>query len=145
MTQLESARKGIITPEMKRVAEKEKVSPEFIRDEIVAGRLIIPANINHLKYRLDPTGIGIGVSCKLNANIGNSATTSNLDQELEKLHMAVHYGSDTVMDLSTGGDLDAIRDAIIQASTVPVGTVPIYGALGEGAEARRPDLGDHAR
>jgi len=129
MTQLESARKGIITPEMKRVAEKEKLSPEFIRDEISAGRLIIPANIRHLKHRLDPIGIGIGVRCKLNANIGNSSTTSNLDQELEKLHMAVHYGSDTVMDLSTGGDLDAIREAILQASTVPVGTVPIYGAL----------------
>ena len=129
MTQLESARKGIITPEMKRVAEKEKVSPEFIRDEIAAGRLIIPANINHLKGRLDPIGIGIGVSCKLNANIGNSSTTSKLDAELEKLHMAVHYGSDTVMDLSTGGDLDAIRVAMIQASTVPLGTVPIYGAL----------------
>ncbi len=129
MTQLEAARKGLITPEMKRVAEKEKVSAESICEQLVAGTLIIPANINHLKYRLDPTGIGIGVSCKINANIGNSATTSNLDQELEKLHMAVHYGSDTVMDLSTGGDLDAIRDAIIQASTVPVGTVPIYGAL----------------
>src|SRR5258708_32052151 len=132
MTQLEAARKEFITPEMNRVAEKEKVTPEFIRDEIVAGRLIIPANINHLKYRLDPTGIGIGVSCKLNANIGNSATTSNLDQELEKLHMAVHYGSDTVMDLSTGGDLDVIRDAIVQASTVPVGTGPIYAALERG-------------
>src|ERR1700690_2152808 len=129
MTQLEAARQDLITPEMKPVAEKEKVSVESIRDQLVAGRLIIPANINHLKHRLDPTGIGIGVSCKLNANIGNSSTTSNLDQELEKLHMAVHYGSDTVMDLSTGGDLDAIRDAIIQASTVPVGTVPIYGAL----------------
>ena len=93
MTQLESARKGQITPEMKRVAEKEKVTPEFIRDEIIAGRLIIPANINHLKKRLDPMGIGIGVSCKLNANIGNSSTTSKLDDELEKLHMAVHYGS----------------------------------------------------
>src|SRR5438034_1463468 len=129
MAKLEGARKGVRTREMKRVAEKEKVSPEFIRDEIVAARLIIPANINHLKHRLDPTGIGIGVSCKLNANISNSATTSNLDQELEKLHMAVHYGADTVMDLSTGGDLDAIREAIVQASTVPVGTVPIYGAL----------------
>ena len=129
MTQLESARKGEITPEMKRVAEKEKVTVEFIRDELISGRLIIPANINHLKKRLDPMGIGVGVSCKLNANIGNSSTTSKLDDELEKLHMAVHYGSDTVMDLSTGGDLDAIRDAIIDASTVPVGTVPIYGAL----------------
>jgi phosphomethylpyrimidine synthase len=129
MTQLESARKNIITPEMKRVAERENVTPEFIRDELIAGRLIIPANINHLKFRLDPMGVGIGVTCKINANIGNSATTSNLDQELEKLHAAVHYGADTVMDLSTGGDLDAIRDAIIQASTIPVGTVPIYGAL----------------
>src|SRR5471030_2471871 len=129
MTQLEAARKNEITPEIKRVAEKEKVSAEFIRDEIVAGRLIIPANINHLKGQLDPMGIGIGVNCKLNANIGNSSTTSKLEDELEKLHMAIHYGADTVMDLSTGGDLDAIRDAIVQASTVPVGTVPIYGAL----------------
>src|ERR1039457_6620698 len=94
MTQLESARQGDITPEMRRVAEKEKVTAEFIRDEIVSGRLIIPANINHLKGRLDPMGIGIGVSCKLNANIGNSSTTSKLDDELEKLHMAVHYRSE---------------------------------------------------
>jgi phosphomethylpyrimidine synthase len=129
MTQLEAARKGQITPEMKRVAEKEKCAAEFIRDEIVAGRLIIPANINHLKYRLDPMGIGIGVSCKINANIGNSATTSSLEGELEKLHAAVHYGADTVMDLSTGGNLDEIREAIVQASTIPVGTVPIYQAL----------------
>src|SRR5471030_412063 len=129
MTQLESALKGQVTPEMRRVAKKEKVTPEFIRDEIKAGRLIIPANINHLKYRLDPMGIGIGVTCKINANIGNSATNSNIDEELENLHAAIHHGSDTVMDLSTGGDLDAIRTAIIQASTVPVGTVPIYGAL----------------
>jgi len=129
MTQLESARQGTITPEMKRVAEKEKVTAEFIRDEIAAGRLIIPANIHHLKKRLDPMGIGIGVTCKINANIGNSATTSKIDAELEKLHAAVHFGADTVMDLSTGGNLDAIRDAIIEASTVPVGTVPIYGAL----------------
>src|SRR5258708_37639078 len=132
MTQLEAARQNVITPEMKRVAEKEKTPPEFIRDEILAGRLIIPANINHLKARLDPTGIGIGVSCKLNANIGNSSTTSNIDQELEKLHMAIHYGADTVMDLSTGGGLDAIRDAIVQASTVPVGPVPVYAALERG-------------
>src|SRR5580658_1077905 len=108
MTQLEAAQKGQVTPEMRRVAEKENVTPEFIRDEITAGRLIIPANINHLKYRLDPMGVGIGVSCKINANIGNSATNSEIEQELEKLHMAVHYGADTVMDLSTGGDLDEI-------------------------------------
>lgn len=129
MTQLEAAQKNLITPEMKRVAEKENVTPEFILNELKTGKLIIPANINHLKHRLDPIGIGIGVTCKINANIGNSSTTSNLDQELEKLHMAVHYGADTVMDLSTGGDLDMIREAIIKASTVPVGTVPIYGAL----------------
>ena len=76
MTQLEAARKGQMTPEMKRVAEKENVTPEFIREELQAGRLIIPANINHLKHRLDPIGIGIGVTCKINANIGNSSTTS---------------------------------------------------------------------
>jgi len=129
MTQYESAKKGEVTAEMKRVAEKEKVSAEFIRDEIAAGRLIIPANINHLKHRLDPMGIGIGVTCKINANIGNSSTTSDNHQELEKLHAAIHYGADTVMDLSTGGDLDAIRTEIIPATTVPVATVPIYQAL----------------
>jgi phosphomethylpyrimidine synthase len=136
MTQLEAARKGQVTAEMRRVAEKEKVTPEFIREEIAAGRLIIPANVNHLGYRLDPLGIGIGVTCKINANIGNSSTTSNLEQELEKLHMAVHYGADTVMDLSTGGNLDAIRLAIIQASPVPVGTVPIYEAM---EKVQRPE------
>src|ERR1019366_7971938 len=114
---------------MKRVAEKENVTPEFIRQEIALGRLIIPANVNHLKYRLDPMGVGIGVSCKINANIGNSSTTSDIEGELEKLHAAVHYGADTVMDLSTGGDLDKIREAIIESSTVPIGTVPIYQAL----------------
>src|SRR5258708_18526065 len=101
MTQLEAARQGRITPEMQRVAEKENRTPEFIRDEITAGRLIIPAYINHLKYRLDPTGVGIGVNCKINANIGNSATTSNLYEELEKLHMSMHYASDPLMHLST--------------------------------------------
>jgi phosphomethylpyrimidine synthase len=129
MTQLEAARSGRITPEIKRVAEKENCTPEFIRQEIAAGRLIIPANINHLKHRLDPTGIGIALRCKINANIGNSSTTSDLATELEKLHMAVHYGADAVMDLSTGGMLDEIRAAIIRVSTVPVGTVPIYQAL----------------
>ncbi len=129
MTQLEAARKNIITAQMQRVAEKEGVTPEFVRDEISAGRLILPANTEHLKYRLDPIGIGAGVTCKINANIGNSSTTSNLDQELDKLHQAVHYGADTVMDLSTGGDLDAIREAMVRTSTVPLGTVPIYGAL----------------
>ncbi|MBV8880008.1 MAG: phosphomethylpyrimidine synthase ThiC, partial [Planctomycetaceae bacterium] len=94
--------------------------------EVAEGRAIIPANVVHLKAKLDPMGIGIGLTCKINANIGNSAVTSDVDSELKKLHTAVHYGSDTVMDLSTGGNIDEIRQAIIAASTVPIGTVPIY-------------------
>jgi phosphomethylpyrimidine synthase len=109
VTQMQRARAGEITPEMKRVAERENLSPEFIRDEVARGRAIIPANINHLKYKLDPMGIGKNLNCKINANIGNSSTTSNIDVELRKLHNAVHYHADTVMDLSTGGDLDLIR------------------------------------
>src|SRR5439155_80221 len=115
--------------EMKRVAGKEKVAPEFVRDEVARGRAIIPANVNHLKYGMDPMIIGINFNCKINANIGNSATTSDLNGELKKLHNAIHYGADTVMDLSTGGDLDMIRDHMVQNSPVPLGTVPIYGAL----------------
>src|ERR1051325_2351020 len=130
ITQMQRARAGEITPEMTFVAEKEKVTPEFVRDEVARGRAIIPANVNHFKYvRMEPMIIGINFSCKINANIGNSATTSNLDGELEKLHNSIHYGADTVMDLSTGGDLDKIRETIIKNSPVPVGTVPIYGAL----------------
>ena len=98
-----------------------------MRDEVARGRAIIPANINH--RNLEPMGIGVAFFCKINANIGNSATTSNIDEELEKLHRSVHYGSDTVMDLSTGGDIPMIRKAIINASPVPIGTVPIYEAL----------------
>src|SRR4030042_4481713 len=91
--------------------------------------MVIPANVSHLAMQLDPLGIGTACSIKINANIGNSAVTSNIDQELDKLHSAVHYGADTVMDLSTGGDIDAIRAAIVQASTVPIGPVPIYQAI----------------
>jgi phosphomethylpyrimidine synthase len=101
----------------------------LIRDEVARGRLVIPANVNHLAQRLDPMAIGKVASVKINANIGNSAVESNIDQELEKLHHAVHYGADTVMDLSTGGDIDAIREAIVAASPVPIGTVPIYQAI----------------
>jgi phosphomethylpyrimidine synthase len=126
---MQRARSGDITPEMTRVAEKEKVAPEFVRDEVARGRAIIPANINHLKHKMDPMIIGMNFNCKINANIGNSSTTSDLACELNKLHMAVHYGADTVMDLSTGGDLDGIRANMIENSTVPIGTVPIYGAL----------------
>jgi phosphomethylpyrimidine synthase len=129
ITQMQRARAGEITPEMKKVAEKEKMSPEFVRDEVARGRAIIPANINHMKYKLDPMIIGMNFNCKINANIGNSATTSNIEGELDKLHRAVHFGADTVMDLSTGGMLDEIRTAMVQESPVPLGTVPIYGAL----------------
>jgi phosphomethylpyrimidine synthase len=130
-TQLQAARAGQITPEMEFVAKREQLSPELIRDEVAAGRMVIPANKMHAAGRLEPMAIGIAATCKINANIGNSAVTSNVDEELEKLHMAVHYGADTVMDLSTGKDIDKIRAAIIAASPVPIGTVPIYQMLEE--------------
>ena len=129
VTQLALARQGIITEAMKRVAEREGLDPELIRSEVARGRLIIPANIHHLAMSLDPMGVGIVASVKINANIGNSALTSNIEDELKKLHMAVHYGADTVMDLSTGGNIPEIRNAIIAASPVPLGTVPIYEAM----------------
>jgi len=128
-TQLALARGGVVTDAMRRVAEREGLSPELIRSEVARGRLIIPANVHHLAAGLDPTGIGLIASVKINANLGNSAVTSNGEEELKKLHMAVHYGSDTVMDLSTGGDIPEIRKAIIAKSPVPVGTVPIYEAV----------------
>src|SRR5437588_2916988 len=128
-TQMFFARQGTVTPEIQRVAEREGLPPESIRDEVAIGRLIIPANVNHLQQRLDPMAIGKVASVKINANIGNSAVESDIDGELEKLHHAVHYGADTVMDLSTGGNIDAIREAIIAASSVPIGTVPIYQAI----------------
>ncbi len=127
VTQMHHARQGFITREMRRVAEREGADPELIRAEVGRGRLIIPANVNHRS--LDPMGVGIAVSCKINANIGNSAVTSNVDQELGKLRTAVKFGADTVMDLSTGGDIDAIREAILEESSVPIGTVPIYQAI----------------
>jgi phosphomethylpyrimidine synthase len=130
-TQIEAARAGQITPEMEFVARREDLPPQTIREETAAGRLVIPANRVHLAGRLEPMAIGIAARCKINANIGNSAVTSNVDEELEKLHTAVHYGADTVMDLSTGRDIDRIRQAIIAASPVPIGTVPIYQMLEE--------------
>jgi phosphomethylpyrimidine synthase len=129
MTQLEAARQGTITPEMDYVARREDLEPELIRAEVARGRMVIPANVHHLKQRLEPMAIGVASLCKINANIGNSAVTGTIDDELEKLHMAVHLGSDTVMDLSTGGNIDAIRQAIIDASPVPIGTVPIYQVI----------------
>ncbi|MGH9773928.1 MAG: phosphomethylpyrimidine synthase ThiC [Candidatus Acidiferrales bacterium] len=133
-SQMHFARKGLITEEMEFVARREKLAAEFVRDEVARGRAIIPANIHH--RNLEPMAIGVGFKCKINANIGNSATTSNIEDELEKLHRAVHYGSDTVMDLSTGGDIPLIRRAIIDASPVPIGTVPIYEAI---SRVRRPE------
>jgi len=126
-TQLHYARQGMITEEMQYVAQRENLSPETIRSEVARGRLIIPANINHTN--LEPMCIGVASKCKINSNIGNSAVTSNIAEELEKLRYSVKYGADTVMDLSTGGDIPAIRKAIIADSPVPIGTVPIYEAL----------------
>jgi len=126
-SQMHYARKGLVTEEMVYIATKEKISPELVRDEVAAGRMIIPANINHPE--LEPMAIGVASCCKINANIGNSAVTSNVDEELKKLHTAVHFGADTVMDLSTGGDIHNIREAILRHSPVPIGTVPIYEAI----------------
>lgn len=126
MTQIEAARRGEVTPEMEYVARREAMPVEVIREEVAAGRMVIPANKVHLAQKLEPMCIGIASSCKINANIGNSAVTSDAAGEIEKLHTAVHFGADTVMDLSTGGNIDAIRAAIIAESPVPIGTVPVY-------------------
>jgi phosphomethylpyrimidine synthase len=127
VSQMHYARQGVVTEEMEYVARREKLDPELVRSEVARGRAIIPANIHH--RNLEPMGIGVAFKCKINANIGNSAVTSNVEEELKKLHHAVHYGADTAMDLSTGGDIPAIRKAIIDASPVPIGTVPIYEAI----------------
>src|SRR6266403_4000860 len=127
VSQMHFARQGLITEEMEYVAKREKLEPELIRSEVARGRMIIPANVHHAA--LEPMCIGIASKCKINSNIGNSAVTSNIDEELEKLQYSVKYGADTVMDLSTGGDIPRIRKAIIESSPVPIGTVPIYEAL----------------
>jgi phosphomethylpyrimidine synthase len=121
------ARNGRVTEEMHYIAKRERLEPELIRSEVARGRMIIPANIRHTN--LEPMCIGVASTCKINANIGNSSTTSNIEQELEKLRYSVKYGADTVMDLSTGGDIPLIRGEIIRNSPVPIGTVPIYEAL----------------
>jgi phosphomethylpyrimidine synthase len=126
-SQMHYARQGIVTEEMHFVAHRERLEPELVRSEIARGRAIIPANIHH--RNLEPMGIGIAFRCKINANIGNSSVTSDAREELLKLGNAVKYGADTVMDLSTGGDIPAIRKEIIAASPVPIGTVPIYEAI----------------
>ncbi|MCY4236420.1 MAG: phosphomethylpyrimidine synthase ThiC [Cyanobacteria bacterium MAG CAR2_bin_4] len=128
VTQMHHARQGRLTEEMNHVAQRENLPPPLVMEEVARGRMIVPANINHVN--LEPMGIGIAARCKVNANIGASPTTSDVGQEVEKLNLAIRYGADTVMDLSTGGvNLDEARTAIIQASPVPIGTVPVYQAL----------------
>src|SRR5690242_15636364 len=130
VTQLEHARLGVVTKEMRRVAEREPhLTPEEVRDEVAAGRMIIPANRVHLSYLLDPMGIGRAARTKINANMGASPVASDTDAEVEKLKWAERWGADTVMDLSPGGDLAACRDAIVRNSNVPIGTVPIYSMI----------------
>ena len=131
LTQSALARRGEITPAIEHVAKREALPPETIRAEVAAGRLVVPANIHHLAGRLEPMAIGAVARVKINANIGNSAVTSSLAEEVEKLELAVRYGADTVMDLSTGRDIDRVRAAIIAASPVPIGTVPIYQMIVE--------------
>ena len=127
VTQMHYARRGEITPEMEFVALREGMKPEFVRSEVARGRAIIPANINHPE--LEPTIIGRAFRVKINANIGNSAVRSSIEDEVEKLRWAALWGSDTVMDLSTGRDIHRTREWIIRNSPVPIGTVPIYQAL----------------
>ncbi len=130
VTQLEHARMGRITPEMRRAAEGEPhLSVEQIRDEVAAGRMVITANRVHLEHRLHPLCIGRAAKTKVNANMGASPVSSGTDDEVEKLHWAERWGADTVMDLSTGGDLDTTREAIIASSRIPIGTVPIYSMI----------------
>jgi phosphomethylpyrimidine synthase len=133
VTQMHRARQGEITPEMVHVARDEFLDPEQVRDEVARGRMVIPANINHPEAR--PTAIGIATRCKINSNIGNSQLSSGVEEELEKLRLSVHYGADTVMDLSTGKNIQHIRNEILRNSPVPIGTVPIYEAV-----ERQPDI-----
>jgi phosphomethylpyrimidine synthase len=126
-TQMQHARQGVVTEEIAHVAARERLAPELVRDEVARGRLVIPANLKHPE--LEPIGIGIAATCKINANIGNSAVTSDVQGELAKLAACLKYGADTVMDLSTGGDIPGIREAILRHSPLPVGTVPIYECL----------------
>jgi len=127
VTQMHYARKGVVTEEMEYVARREKLSPELVREEVARGRAIIPANIRH--HSLEPMGIGVAFKCKINANIGNSAVTSSVEEEVEKMVWAIRWGADTVMDLSTGRNIHNTREWILRNSPVPIGTVPIYQAL----------------
>ena len=127
VTQMHFARQGVVTQEMQHVALREGLPAELVRSEVARGRMIVPANVNHPE--LEPMAIGIAAKCKINANIGNSQIVSDVDGELVKLRACLKYGADTVMDLSTGGDIPHIRDVLLRHSTVPLGTVPTYEAI----------------
>ncbi|WP_186786179.1 phosphomethylpyrimidine synthase ThiC [Paenibacillus agilis] len=137
VTQMHYARKGIITPEMEYAAIREGLSPEFVRDEIARGRAILPCNINHPEC--EPMLIGRNFHVKINANIGNSAVASSIEEEVEKMAWAIRWGADTIMDLSTGKNIHTTREWIIRNTPVPVGTVPIYQAL-EKVNGKAEDL-----
>lgn len=132
MTQMEFARKNIVTPQMKYIARIEQVEESSICENLAGGKIAIPANINHAVSK--PCGIGKGLLIKVNANIGTSSDASTLSRELDKLRISVEYGADTVMDLSTGGDIRKVRRSILKESPVPIGTVPIYQAMIEAGE-----------
>ncbi len=127
VTQLHYARKGIVTPEMQFIAIREQVDPEFVRSEVACGRAIIPSNVNHPES--EPMIIGRNFLVKINANIGNSAVSSSIEDEVEKMTWAIRWGADTIMDLSTGKNIHTTREWIIRNAPAPVGTVPIYQAL----------------
>jgi len=127
VSQMHFAKEGVVTEEMAYVAKSEKLPPELVRSEVARGRMIIPANVNHPE--LAPMAIGIAAKCKINANIGNSQIDGDASSELRKLESCLKYGADTVMDLSTGGDIPHIRNQLLRKSTVPLGTVPIYEAV----------------
>lgn len=135
LTQKVDAQKGIITKEMERIAREEEVSLEWLREKIASGRIVIPANCNH--KGLQAIGIGEGLRIKVNTNLGTSSDHVDLKEELKKLETSIQAGTDTVMDLSTGGDIDAIRKEIIRHSPIPVGTVPIYEAAVEAVKKRK--------
>lgn len=139
MTQLEAARKGLVTEAMAYVAHQEGLEAEFVREQVAVGRVVIPANPNH-RTLTHFTAIGEGMRVKVNANLGTSYDFADPEQEVQKVRAAIEAGADTVMDLSTGGDLERIREMTLEASTVPLGTVPIYEA--EFQAARRKSVFD---
>jgi phosphomethylpyrimidine synthase len=126
-TQIGLARQGVVSAEMRRVAEREALPAETIRDEVARGRMIIPANVNHAA--LDPMAIGLRARVKINANFGSSPTSSSLEEEVEKLRLSERWGADTAMDLSTGKRIEETREAVLAEASVPIGTVPVYEAL----------------